>query len=206
MDNKISGKVTSRLTLYHSILCEYIEEGIDLISSPQIAARLGIDDSQVRKDFGLLKNVGRCRVGYNVKELKDKIEKTLGFAHQKDAFIIGAGHLGLALAKYDNFSSYGLNIIALFDNDPYKVDMHINNKQIFHITKLPNLVHRLNVDIAILTVPKNQAQKVADFLVASDIKYIWNFTPAVLRVPDNIKVWNENLIASFLQFACKDIE
>ena len=206
MKEKISDKTINRLTLYHCILSDFIASGIETITSLQIATLLKIDDSQVRKDISLLQNSGKSRVGYHVSDLKKSIEKTLGFSHPKNAFIVGAGNLGLALAKYDNFSSYGLNIIALFDNDPYKVDMHINNKQIFHITKLPNLVHRLNVDIAILTVPKNQAQKVADFLVASDIKYIWNFTPAVLRVPDNIKVWNENLIASFLQFACKDIE
>ena len=205
MSKNIPEKVSNRLTLYHSIMVEYLEAGIDTISSPQIAQRLGIDDSQVRKDFKLLNNAGKCRVGYLVKDLKDSIEKTLGFAQAKDAFIVGAGHLGLALAKYDNFNSYGLNILALFDNDTKKVDMLVNNKQIFHISKLPNLVERLGVDIAILTVPRQYAQPVADFLVASKIKYIWNFTPAVLKVPPEVKVWNENIMGSFLQFACKDI-
>lgn len=205
MSKNIPEKVTNRLTLYHSILAEYIEHGQEYISSPQIAQRLGIDDSQVRKDFKLLNNAGKCRVGYIVRELKDSIEKTLGFTKAKDAFIVGAGHLGLALAKYDNFNSYGLNILALFDNDPQKIDLTVNNKQIFHTSKLPNLAERLNVDIAILTVPRQYAQDVADFLIDSNIKYIWNFTPAVLVVPEHIKVWNENLIASFLQFACKEI-
>lgn len=205
MSKNIPEKVSNRLTLYHSIMVEYIENGIETISSPQIAQRLGIDDSQVRKDFKLLNNAGKCRVGYLVKDLKDSIEKTLGFAHAKDAFIVGSGHLGLALAKYDNFNSYGLNILALFDNDPQKVDMQVNNKQIFHISKLPNLAKRLGVDIAILTVPRQNAQQVADFLINSKIKYIWNFTPAVLKVPTEVKVWNENIMGSFLQFACKDI-
>lgn len=205
MSKHIPEKVSNRLTLYHSIMVEYIENGLDTISSPQIAQRLGIDDSQVRKDFKLLNNAGKCRVGYLVKDLKDSIEKTLGFAHAKDAFIVGSGHLGLALAKYDNFNSYGLNILALFDNDPQKVDMQVNNKQIFHISKLPNLAKRLGVDIAILTVPRQNAQQVADFLINSKIKYIWNFTPAVLKVPPEVKVWNENIMGSFLQFACKDI-
>lgn len=205
MSKNIPEKVSNRLTLYHSIMVEYLEEGIETISSPQIAQRLGIDDSQVRKDFKLLNNAGKCRVGYMVKDLKDSIEKTLGFSKTKDAFIVGAGHLGLALAKYDSFNSYGLNILALFDNDPQKVDMQVNNKQIFHISKLPNLVERLGVEIAILTVPRQYAQQVADFLIDSNIKYIWNFTPAVLKVPPTVKVWNENLMGSFLQFACKDI-
>lgn len=205
MNPDFSEKLLSRLTLYHSILIEYIDEKIDTISSPQIAARLGIDDSQVRKDFKLLNNAGRCRVGYSVLELKDSIEHTLGFQKAKDAFIVGAGNVGLALAKYSQFNDYGLNILALFDNDPQKVDMTVNGKEIFHISRLPNLTQRLGVEIAILTVPREQAQKTADFMIESNIKYIWNFTPAVLKVPETVKVWNENLIASFLQFAGRDI-
>ena len=201
MKTEFPEKVLARLTLYHSILIEYIENGIDTISSPQIAARLNIDDSQVRKDFKLLNNVGRCRVGYSVSELKDTIEDTLGFKRSKDAVIVGAGHLGLALAKYSAFNDYGLNILALFDNDPQKVDMTVNNKQIFHVSRLPNLMQRLGIEIAILTVPRFCAQKTADFLIDSNIKYIWNFTPVVLKVPADVKVWNENLISHFLQFA-----
>ena len=200
MSKNIPEKVSNRLTLYHSIMVEYIEAGIETISSPQIAQRLGIDDSQVRKDFKLLNNAGKCRVGYMVKDLKDSIEKTLGFSKTKDAFIVGSGHLGLALAKYDSFNSYGLNILALFDNDPQKIDIQVNNKQIFHISKLPNLVQRLGVEIAILTVPRQAAQQVAEFLIESNIKYIWNFTPVVLSVPDDVQVWNENLMGNFFQF------
>lgn len=154
----------------------------------------------------MLNNIGRCRVGYSVQELKDSIEKTLGFAKPKEAFIVGAGHVGLALARYDNFKNYGLEMLALFDNDPTKVGMKIEEKQIYHISKLPELAEQLNVEIAVLTVPKPQAQKVADFLVESNIKYIWNFSPVILKVPPHVKVWNENLIASFLQFACKNID
>ncbi len=200
MQKRISEKVINRLTLYHCILVDYLEKKIEIISSPQIAALLQIDDSQVRKDISYLNNVGKCRVGYIVKDLKESIEKTLGFETPKDAFIVGAGNLGLALAKYDNFSNYGLKVLALFDNDPLKVDLTVNSKQIFHISKLPNLTSRLNVEIAILTVPREYAQKTAEFLVESNIKYIWNFTPTVLKLPPEIQVWNENLMGNFLQF------
>lgn len=197
---KFSDKVINRLTLYHCILTDYIVQNVEFISSPQIAALLNIDDSQVRKDISLLNNVGKCRVGYIVKDLKKNIEKTLGFEKPKDAFIIGAGNLGSALAKYDNFTNYGLNVLALFDNDTLKVGIKVNEKEVFHISKLPNLAERLNVEIAIMTVPREFAQKTADFLVQSNIKYIWNFTPTVLSVPKDVQVWNENLMGNFLQF------
>ena len=132
--------------------------------------------------------------------MKKAIEKTLGFAKNKNAFIIGAGNLGMALAKYDNFTNYGLNIIALFDNDSGKIGKTVNNKLILDIEKLPNLCKKSGVDIAILTVPKEFAQITADFLVKANIKYIWNFAPAVLSVPKDVQVWNENLMGNFLQF------
>ena len=93
MSKNIPEKITNRLTLYHSIMVEYLEAGIETISSPQIAQRLGIDDSQVRKDFKLLNNAGKCRVGYMVRDLKDSIEKTLGFAHAKEKRVSLAGAL-----------------------------------------------------------------------------------------------------------------
>lgn len=197
---KFSDKVINRLTLYHCILTDYVLNDIEFISSPQIAGLLKIDDSQVRKDISLLNNVGKCRVGYIVKDLKRNIEKTLGFEKPKEAFIIGAGNLGSALAKYSNFESYGLKVLALFDNDTLKVGMKINEKEVFHISKLPEQAQNLSVEIAILTVPREFAQKTADFLVKSNIKYIWNFTPTVLSVPNGVQVWNENLMGNFLQF------
>ena len=200
MNKKIPDKVINRLTLYHCILQEFIKENSDYISSKQIASRLKIDDSQVRKDINLLSNSGKSRVGYLVSELKQSIEKTLGFAKNKKAFIIGAGNLGMALAKYDNFTNYGLNIICLFDNDTKKIGKEVNNKKILDIKELPILIWKHYVDIAILTVPVKYAQSTADYLVNIGIKYIWNFTPSVLKVPDDVMVWNENLMGNFLQF------
>ncbi len=200
MAKKISDKVINRLTLYHCILMDYIEKNIEYISSKQLATLLKIDDSQARKDISILNNSGKSSVGYNVKELKISIEKTLGFEKNKKAFIIGAGNLGMALAKYDNFQNYGLNILALFDNDKSKIGKTVNNKLVLDIDKLPNLAKKSSVDIAILTVPRTYAQFIADYLVKCNIKHIWNFTPAVLSVPEDVQVWNENIMGNFLQF------
>ena len=118
----------------------------------------------------------------------------------KKAFIIGAGNLGTAIANYGNFTDYGLNIIALFDNDPKKIGKIINGMDIKNISELPEIAKNNEVDIAILTVPRQFAQTTADFLVKSNISYIWNFAPVVLSVPNNVQVWNENLMGNFLQF------
>ena len=200
MEKNLPDKVIKRLTLYHSILTDYIEKNIEYISSPQIAELLHVDNTQVRKDIALLNYKGKCKVGYKVKELKLLIEETLKFKKVKTAFIVGSGNLGMALAKYDNFEAYGFNISALFDISPEKVGTSINGKDIFHLRDLPKIAEKNDAKIVILTVPRKNAQEVTDFIVKAGIRYIWNFTPCVLSVPNNVQVWNENLIGNFLQF------
>lgn len=200
MKKVISDKVINRLTLYHSILTDYIEKNIEYISSPQIAELLHVDNTQVRKDIALLGYKGKCKVGYLACDLKILIEETLKFKTVKTAFIVGAGNLGMALAKYDNFEAYGFNISALFDNSPNKIGQKINDKIVFNLKELPKLADKFDAKIAILTVPRKFAQEVTDFLIESGIQYIWNFTPCVLSVPSEVQVWNENLIGNFLQF------
>lgn len=200
MNKILSDKVINRLTLYHSILTDYIEKKIEYISSPQIAELLHVDNTQVRKDIALLGYKGKCKVGYQAYDLKVLIEETLKFKTVKTAFIVGAGNLGMALAKYDNFEAYGFNISALFDNSPDKIGQKINEKEVFNLKELPKLANKFGAKIAILTVPRAYAQEVTDFLIKSGIQYIWNFTPCVLNVPSEIQVWNENLIGNFLQF------
>ncbi len=207
----IPDKVVNRLTLYHFILDD-LRENEEYISSTKIASLLNIDNSQVRKDIKYLEDSfnngieGKCRVGYNVKNLKLKIEERLGFKQTKDVFIVGAGNLGSALAKYDSFKDYGLNVLAMFDKDPKKIGTVINGKEVFDISKVGNLVQRLCVESAILTVPREYAQGTANYLAGSGIKYIWNFTTCILDVPKDVKVWNENLIGSFLQFTNNEKE
>ncbi|MDO5436635.1 MAG: redox-sensing transcriptional repressor Rex [bacterium] len=200
---KISDKVINRLTQYHCILGDCIKKGTTTVTSSNIAQLLKIDDSQVRKDISMLNNTGKSRVGYDVIQLKETIEKTLGFSNPKNAFIIGAGNLGSALAKYNDFEDYGLNVLALFDVDKNKIGKNINGKPVYDIKELPSYTKEMNIEIGILTVPADFAQKIADYAVKSKIKYIWNFSPTVLDVPFGVEVWNENLMGNFLQFSYK---
>ena len=201
----IPEKVINRLTMYHFIL-EDMREDEKYVSSTKFATLLDIDNSQVRKDLKFIDNQGKCRVGYNTKELKRKIEERLGFKKTKDVFVVGAGNLGSALAKYDGFKDYGLNVLAMFDKDSKKIGTTINGKEVFDISKVGNLASRLGVEVAILTVPREYAQGTANYLAGAGIKYIWNFTTCVLDLPKDVKVWNENLISSFLQFTVKNKE
>lgn len=200
---KIPAKVVNRLTLYHFII-DSLSADENYVSSTKFAKLLGVDNSQVRKDFKYLGKTGKCRVGYPAKALKKSIEEKLGFRATRNAFIIGAGNLGAALAQYRTFDDYGLHISALFDTDPQKIDRTIGGKNVFALERLEALVKKLHADVAILAVPPVAAPEMARYLAAAGIRYIWNFTPCVLDVPSKVKVWNENLIGSFLQFISQE--
>ena len=197
---RLSDRTINRLTLYRSILLEYEQKGHEYLSSPKIADLLKLDNSQIRKDIREIYNAGKCKIGYKVKELRAAIETNLGFSEVKRVFIIGIGNLGTALAKYGNFEEYGFEIVALFDNDPAKINTSIQEKKIFSLNELPKLAKQLKAEIAILTVSSQQAQQCANFLIEAGIKYIWNFAPVILKIPNNIHILNENLIGNFLQF------
>ena len=197
---KLSSQVIRRLTLYHNLLADYSEKGISYVSSPQLAGLLKVDDSQVRKDILLCHRQGKSKVGYVVIDLKKDIEHFLGLEKKKKAIVVGAGNLGSALAKYTDFKDYGIEITGLFDSDVHKVGQEISGKRVYDVKNLAEVAQKLKAQIAILTVPRAVAQSVADLLVQAKIKYIWNFTPTVLSLPDDMKVCHDNLMGNFLPF------
>ena len=194
----ISNKVINRLTLYHCLL-KYTCKGTPFIASSEIADLLDLNDSLVRKDIALCGVLGRKKQGYVVDELKKSIEQKLGFSERKEVFIIGAGSLGTALVNYADFKDYGIDILALFDNDPNKIGKQIGGKQVVSLEKLPNLISRINIKNIILTVPPHVAQEVTDYAIQCGVRFIWNFTPTVLRVPKTVTVYYENIVSSFMQ-------
>ena len=200
MKSELSQRTINRLTQYYAILRDYSKKNIENITSSQISQFLKIDETQVRKDVKSINCKGKCKVGYSVEELKTIIEDILDYKIIKRAVIIGAGNLGQALSGYSKFEEFGLDIVALFDTDENKIGKKFNNKDIFSLKDLPQYIKKTGINIAILTTPNKVAQEVCDFLVECNIKYIWNFAPSVLIVPQDVNVWHENLIGSFIQF------
>lgn len=200
MKQTLTQRTINRLTQYHTILRDYAKRDIENITSSQISNLLKIDETQVRKDLKSINCKGKCKVGYSVLELKEIIENELDYKIIKRAFVIGAGNLGIALSKYSKFSEFGLDIVGLFDVSQDKIGKNIDGKTIYSLAELKQKVEETGVDIAILTTPNKVAQEVAQYMTKCGIKYIWNFAPTILSVPDDVKVWHENLIGSFLQF------
>ncbi len=206
MKNSLTQRTINRLTQYHTILRDYAKKDVENITSSQISLLLKIDETQVRKDVKSINCKGKCKVGYNVLELKNIIEEVLDYKVKKRAFVIGAGNLGIALSKYSKFSEFGLEIIGLFDVDKNKIGQKIDGKDIFDLKTLGDKIKESGVEIAILTTPNKVAQEVASYITQCGIKYIWNFAPTILSVDDSVKVWHENLIGSFLQFCAISVK
>lgn len=192
-----------RLTRYHHFLKNFTTADMQHISCTKIATELNLVPIQVRKDIEMTGISGRPKVGYEVAQLTKAIETVLGWDSIEEAFLVGAGSLGRALLGYHGFSEYGPKIIAAFDHDQSKIGTVINNVSVLDIKKFPSMTRRMQVKIGILTVPTQSAQAVAEMMVESGIKAIWNFSPAQLSLPGDIIVQNENLIASFSIIAKK---
>lgn len=185
-----------RLPMYLRLLIELQGEQHLHVSSTFIAERFQLEPIQVRKDLAAMGIVGQPRIGFVVTDLTAAIMQFLGWNTANEAFLIGAGNLGAALAGYRGFVDYGLDIVAAFDSDKRKIGTHMHGIKIFPLEKMPDLARRLHVQIGILTLPAEAAQEAADLLVQSGFKALWNFTPAKLIVPDSIIVERVDLAAS----------
>jgi len=192
----VSLPTVRRLPMYLSILQQRGEVDSAHVSSSDIARRLGLEPIQVRKDLAAVGVTGLPRLGFPVEELTHAIERFLGWDNVTDAFVIGAGHLGTALAGYDGFRQHGLNVVALFDSDDQKIGRTVHGREILPIGKFTDLAERLHVHIAILTVPDESAVEVADLAIGAGIKAIWNFTATKLAAPEGVIVERMDLAAS----------
>lgn len=192
-DAVISKATIDRLPLYFRTLRLAQEEGAAIISSEELGKRLGITPEQIRKDLASFGQFGKKGVGYFVGELKRNVGEILGLNNHWNLAVVGIGHLGAALANYQNFISLGFQMQALFDNNPAVVGQVIGGHTVEDIAALEAVVKARDVHIGIVAVPAAAAQEIADRLVRAGVKGIWNFAPIKISVPDSMHIINEDL-------------
>lgn len=192
-EQTISKATIDRLPLYYRTLRLAQDDGMDIISSDELGRRLELTPEQIRKDLALFGQFGKKGVGYYVNELKFNVGKILGLDNHWNIAIVGIGHLGVALANYQNFIALGFNLVALFDNDPNIIGKTVNHVKVKSIDELQSCAKNLKIDIGVIAVPAQFAQQVADKLVKANIKGIWNFAPVKMRVSEDVKIVNEDL-------------
>ena len=202
MDNRgISQAVIRRLPRYYRYLGELLENGVERISSNDLSKRMKVTASQIRQDLNNFGGFGQQGYGYNVKYLYTEIGKILGLEEDHKIIIIGAGNLGQALANYAAFERRGFILTGIFDVNPRLEGVAIRGVPIRMMDELKSFVQKNDVEIAVLTIPKEKAIEVANMLVENGVRAIWNFAHTDLNLPDNIIVENVHLSESLMQLS-----
>jgi len=189
---KISNNVIRRMPRYLRKLDELSAAGVERISSNELGQLLGLTPSQIRQDFSCFGEFGQQGYGYNLVSLRQSISKILGMDRNYSAVVIGVGNLGHALVDHFDFAACGFELKAAFDvnkNTTARVP-------VYPFTELGRFCKENPIDIAVVCVPMEHAQEAADAAISAGVKAIWNFTNAVLDVPESTGVIKEDIYFS----------
>lgn len=198
---KVPERTVPRSLLYIRILGDLLNTGHEFVSSRELADLTGLQDSQIRKDISNFGAVGKPRVGYPVRALKELLEDRV-YSKADPVVLFGVGHLGKAIARYPEFQSDRIHIAAAFDTDARKVGGTVGGIRVYSLAEAKRVVRRLGAEIGINAVPKAAAQEVVDLMVEMGIRGIINFSPVHVAVPAGITVRNIDLTIEFMTLLC----
>ncbi len=202
MNEQISQAVIRRLPRYYRYLGDLLMQGTERISSNELSVKMNSTASQIRQDLNNFGGFGQQGYGYNVKYLHEEIGKILGLDKVHNMIIIGAGNLAKAIVRYDKFERLGFPTLAMFDVNPELFGTTINGIKVYSLDELETFVRENKVDIAALTLPKQNAIDAANKLVGLGVKSIWNFAHVDLEFDDeDVVVENVHLSDSLMQLS-----
>jgi len=182
--------VVARLPLYLRALSAMQTSGKVFTSSQEMASWLGISSAQIRKDLSHFGEFGKQGTGYSVTSLQDTLRSILKIEREWPIVIIGAGHIGSAVANYSGFAHRGFRVCAVFDSAPGKIGLRIGQHIVQDIAYLPKVVQDYGVKLAMIAVPADAAQAVTDLAVAAGILAVLNYAPINVIVPDTVRIEN----------------
>ena len=189
---KVSNNVIRRLPRYLRKLDELTEQGVTRVSSQELGQQLGLTPSQIRQDFSCFGEFGQQGYGYHVPALRAQVAAILGMDRNYRAVLIGVGNIGHALIDNFCFSDWGVRLTAAFDVKPEVIGTTFNKVPVLSMEELPRYLDENEIDIAVLTVPKDAALPVTRILTGHGVEAIWNFTNVELTEP-NSSVLVENI-------------
>lgn len=190
---KIPDAAIKRLPIYLRVLQESAELEIAIISSAELATKTGFTPEQIRKDLAYFGAFGTRGVGYDVVSLSRRIIRILGLHRGVEAALVGAGHLGVALARFNLSRHKDVRIASVFDVSPDKVGTDLNGVLIQPVQEMVETIRTRGIKIAIMAVPASEAQSVAELLEQAGVEAILNFAPAKIRLSPQITVQNIDL-------------
>jgi redox-sensing transcriptional repressor len=185
---EIPDVVIRRLPIYARSLRYLLNENIPSVSSQELGERINVTAAQIRKDLSYFGEFGKQGIGYDVEKLLGHIEHILGLDQVWKVALVGVGHLGQAIARYEGFRSQGIDIVALFDSDPEKIGQEISGLTIQDTRDIPEVVRREGIKMAIVAVPAGFAQSAVETLVAAGVRAILNYAPITVQVPQGVWV------------------
>ena len=192
-NTKVSNAIIRRLPRYRRYLNELRKQGVKKISSNELSELIGYTASQIRQDLNTFGGFGQQGYGYTVDSLFNEINSILGLDREYKTIVVGIGNLGQAITNYTYYYKIGFNIVGLFDVNPKLVGLSINDVLVRDFSEMSDFVKENNIDIAIICVNRENAQKVTNVLVDAGIEGIWNFAPLDLDVPEHVAVENVHL-------------
>lgn len=201
MSTKLPGKTVERLSEYRRTLLGCLGENKHYIYSHELASMLHITAVQVRRDLMLIGYSSVLKKGYDIRELIDIIGKIIDSDSGVNVAIVGMGNLGRAITGYLKGKRSKLNIIASFDSDKEKINKVISGTKCYDVANMGEVVKDLNISIAVLTVPPDNAKEVAETVVRHGIKGILNFTTVPLNVPSGVHLEAYDMITSIEKVA-----
>ena len=190
---KIPEATVMRLSIYSRYLHQLLEDGVNTVASGDIASGVGVSSAQVRKDLAYFGEFGTRGVGYKVEELYGHLMKILGLDQNWNVIIIGAGKLGSALALYKGFEDRGFKVTSILDVDKNRIMNQIGDVTVEPLDLLEERVREQDIKVGVVTVPATAAQDVTDKLVTAGVKAILNFSPRVIKVPNDVILRNVDL-------------
>jgi len=197
----LPGKTVERLSQYRRVLSASLAANRNYVFSHELAALLHITAVQVRRDLMLIGYGSVMRKGYDVRDLIRTIGSIIDAPSGLNVAIIGMGNLGRAITGYFRGKRTNMNVVAAFDVDPQKVDKVVAGVKCYPLDQIKKLKGELDISIAVLAVPTDQAVTVATMLVSNGIKGIMNFTTVPLNVPDNVYLEEFHMITSIEKVA-----
>ncbi len=180
--------IVGRLPRYLRALQRMQQIGHQSTSSQELGKQLGISAAQIRKDLSQFGEFGKQGTGYSIPYLIEQLQNILNVDRAWELVLVGAGHLGHAIANYQGFAESGFRIVKVFDSDPGKIGKSAGPFVIEDMANMIEAVQKAGIRMAMVTVPASVAQSVVDDLIKAGVKAILNYAPIVIKVPEDVHV------------------
>ena len=178
--------VVGRLPIYLRALQRMAQENLIVTSSKELGERLEMPAVQIRKDLSQFGEFGKQGTGYKIEFLIQHLEKILHVDNEWEVTVIGAGDIGSAIARYNGFTNRGFTVKLIFDNNAEKINTQIGTLTVKDSAGMVEIIQKAGIKIAMICVPAEEAQYVAEQLIEAGIKGILNYASININTPKDV--------------------